>query len=134
MAAGEKARQLGYNPAFLTSRITGEAREVAKFIGGIALDVKAADMIAKKPACVISGGEPVVTLRGCGKGGRNQEMALAFLAEMERRPDAFQGIHFLAASTDGNDGPTDAAGAFACSRSGGPGKKPGSIHCRPSAE
>ena len=115
MAAGEKASQLGYNPALLTSRITGEAREIAKFIGGIALDVKTADMIVKKPACVISGGEPVVTLRGSGKGGRNQEMALALLAEMERRPDEFLGIHFLAASTDGNDGPTDAAGAFACS-------------------
>ncbi len=115
LAAGEKARQLGYNTALLTSCITGEAREVAKFVGGIALDVKAFDMIAKKPACIISGGEPVVTLRGSGKGGRNQEMALSLLAEMERRPDAFQGIHFLAASTDGNDGPTDAAGAFACS-------------------
>ncbi len=115
MAAGEKASQLGYNTALLTSRITGEAREVAKFIGGIALDVKAADMFAKKPACVISGGEPVVTLRGCGKGGRNQEMALALLAEMERRPSEYRGIHFLSASTDGNDGPTDAAGAFACS-------------------
>jgi hydroxypyruvate reductase len=115
MAAGEKARQLGYNTALLTSRITGEAREIAKFIGGVALDVKASDMIAKKPACVISGGEPVVTLRGCGKGGRNQEMALALLAEMERRPSEYRGIHFLAAATDGNDGPTDAAGAFACS-------------------
>lgn len=115
MAAGEKARQLGYNTALLTSCITGEARQIARFIGGIARDVKAADMIAKKPACVISGGEPVVTLRGSGKGGRNQEMSLALLAEMERKPSEFQGIHFLAASTDGSDGPTDAAGAFACS-------------------
>lgn len=113
VAAGEKARELGYNLILLTSCVTGEARELAKFIGGIARDAKTADMIAKKPVCVISGGEPVVTLRGSGKGGRNQEMALALLAEMERRPAEFQGIYFLAASTDGNDGPTDAAGAFA---------------------
>lgn len=113
LAAGEKARQLGYNTVLLSSCITGEAREIAKFIAGIARDVKAVGMISKKPACIISGGEPVVTLRGTGKGGRNQEMALAFLAEMERKPSEFQGVHFLAASTDGSDGPTDAAGAFA---------------------
>ena len=49
--------------------------------------------------------------RGTGKGGRNQEMALAFLAEMERSPADADGIYFLSAATDGNDGPTDAAGA-----------------------
>jgi glycerate 2-kinase len=67
----------------------------------------------QKPACIISGGEPVVTIKGKGKGGRNQEMALAFLAEIQRCPGDFQGVFFLAAATDGNDGPTDAAGAFA---------------------
>ncbi len=112
-AAGEKAKKLGYNLAILTSRVTGEATCIAKFLGGIAQDVKASDMLVKKPACVISGGEPVVTIRGSGKGGRNQEMALAFLAEVERKPSLFEGIYFLAASTDGSDGPTDAAGAFA---------------------
>jgi hydroxypyruvate reductase len=70
-------------------------------------------MLARKPACIISGGEPVVTLKGSGKGGRNQEMALAFLAEIQRQPDLFHGVTFLAAATDGNDGPTDAAGALA---------------------
>ena len=52
-----------------------------------------------------------MTIRGTGKGGRNQEMALAFLIDLlESYPD-FQGIHFLSGGTDGNDGPTDAAGA-----------------------
>jgi hydroxypyruvate reductase len=70
-------------------------------------------MLAKRPACILSGGEPVVRLTGSGKGGRNQEMALVFLNEIRRHPELFQGVSFLAASTDGNDGPTDAAGAFA---------------------
>ena len=112
-AAGKKAADLGYHVVCLTSRVTGEAREVARFLAGVAVDIRSGEMLAPKPACVISGGEPVVTLRGKGKGGRNQEMALAFLEEIQQHPDNFDGISFLAASTDGNDGPTDAAGAYA---------------------
>ena len=97
----------------LTCLLTGEAREVAKFLAGIALDVRRTGMLVQKPACVILGGETVVTLTGEGKGGRNQEMALAFLAELERDPEHGRGIGFLSASTDGSDGPTDAAGAYA---------------------
>ncbi|MDR0600953.1 MAG: glycerate kinase [Treponema sp.] len=110
LAAEKKARKLGYNTLVLSSEITGEAREAAKFYMGIARSVIKHDLAVKKPACIIAGGETTVTLRGGGKGGRNQEMALAFLAELEANP---AGIYFLAASTDGNDGPTDAAGAFA---------------------
>ena len=112
-AAGEKARSLGYQTRLLTTRISGEAREVARLLAGVAADVRSTAMLAAPPVCIISGGEPVVTLRGQGKGGRNQEMALAFLAEIQRNPSLFTGVTFLAASTDGNDGPTDAAGAFA---------------------
>ncbi|MGD9017045.1 MAG: glycerate kinase [Desulfobacterales bacterium] len=112
-AASEKAVSLGYRVRRLTSRISGEAREVAKILAGIAMDVKDHQMAVTRPACIISGGEPVVTLKGKGKGGRNQEMALAFLSEMALEPARWDGIFFLAASTDGNDGPTDAAGAFA---------------------
>lgn len=112
-AAGEKARDLGYNLVSLTSRVTGEAKEVAKFLSAVAVDASASELLAKKPACVISGGEPVVRLQGEGKGGRNQEMALAFLLEIMKTPGLFENVAFLAASTDGNDGPTDAAGAFA---------------------
>lgn len=112
-AAGEKASSLGYNVTFLTSRITGEAKEVAKLQAGVAIDIASEELLSKKPACIISGGEPVVKLQGKGKGGRNQEMALAFLAEIEKTPGLFNNVFFLAASTDGNDGPTDAAGAYA---------------------
>ncbi|MDR2370136.1 MAG: glycerate kinase [Treponema sp.] len=113
LAAEEKARGLGYGTLVLSSEITGEAREAAKFYMGIARGVLKHDLAVKKPACVVAGGETTVTLRGGGKGGRNQEMALAFLAEIEADPASSEGISFLAASTDGNDGPTDAAGAFA---------------------
>lgn len=113
LAACDKARELGYNVAPLTCLLTGEAREVAKFLSGIGQDVRRTEMLVKKPACVIIGGETVVTLTGEGKGGRNQEMALAFLAELERDPEQGRGIAFLSASTDGSDGPTDAAGAYA---------------------
>lgn len=113
MAAADKARALGYNVSPLTCLLTGEAREAAKFQSGIARDVRKSGMLVARPACVLLGGETVVTLTGPGKGGRNQEMALAFLAEMDKDPEAGQGIYYLSASTDGSDGPTDAAGAFA---------------------
>jgi hydroxypyruvate reductase len=113
MAACDAARDLGYNVAPLTCLLTGEAREVAKFLAGIALDVRRTGMLVKPPACVILGGETVVTVTGEGKGGRNQEMALAFLAELEHDSESGRNIEFLSASTDGSDGPTDAAGAFA---------------------
>ncbi|MGE4299138.1 MAG: glycerate kinase [Desulfovibrionaceae bacterium] len=112
-AAGEMAESLGYNLVCLTSRITGDAGEVARMLAAVAADTATAEMLARKPCCILSGGEPVVHVTGSGKGGRNQEMALVFLAEIEKRPDLFGDVAFLAASTDGNDGPTDAAGAFA---------------------
>ncbi len=113
LAACDKARELGLNVAPLTCLLTGEAREVARFLSGIGQDVRRTGMLVARPACVILGGETVVTLVGEGKGGRNQEMALAFLAEMERDPEGGRGVAFLSASTDGTDGPTDAAGAYA---------------------
>jgi hydroxypyruvate reductase len=112
-AAEKRARELGYSTVLLTSRLTGEARETAKFFSGIAQDTAATKMLARKPACILAGGETTVTIRGKGKGGRNQEMALAFLREIAARPEAFRGVLFASVATDGNDGPTDAAGAAA---------------------
>jgi hydroxypyruvate reductase len=110
----KEARRLGYNVVPLSSRITGEARETARVFAGIAKDVKERGMLAGKPACIIWGGETTVTLQGPGRGGRNQEFALSFLIELrEYASERESGILLLAASTDGNDGPTDAAGAFA---------------------
>lgn len=116
LAARDRACALGYHTAALSSAITGEAREVAKVLFGIARDVRDSGLLVSKPALILAGGETVVTLAGTGKGGRNQEMALAFLAELAKDPQGGQGIAFLSAATDGSDGPTDAAGAFASAR------------------
>ena len=110
-AAEAEAKRLGYNSLVLSSRIAGEAREIALAFLGIGKDIAASDFPVAKPACLIAGGETTVTLRGPGKGGRNQEMALAFLAALGRSPKDGDGLTFLSAGTDGNDGPTEAAGA-----------------------
>ncbi len=113
LAAERKARELGYSPLVLTSRLTGEAREVAQVLFGIGKDIASCGFPLRPPACLIAGGETIVTRRGAGKGGRNQELALAFLVAMGRSSAGCGDLTLLAASTDGNDGPTDAAGAFA---------------------
>jgi hydroxypyruvate reductase len=135
-AAAVEAETRGYHSIVLSSKVTGEAREIAKFYAAIARE--AAETAAgyrdsngptasdgsigsfnretdlyTKPLCILAGGETTVTIRGNGKGGRNQEMALAFLSEIASLPEAFQGVLFASIATDGNDGPTDAAGAFA---------------------
>lgn len=115
LAAEKRARELGYSTLSLSSRITGEAREIALVYAGIAEDIAASGFPLKAPACLVAGGETTVTLRGSGKGGRNQEMALAFLDAMSRGrvKRGTGGEVFLSGGTDGNDGPTDAAGAWA---------------------
>ena len=108
-AAESEARARGYHPLILGTRIEGETREVARMHAAIAREVLEADRPVAKPACLISGGETTVTIRGQGLGGRNQEFALAAAIHME---DAGN-IVALSGGTDGNDGPTDAAGAIA---------------------
>ncbi len=107
-AAAAAARRLGYRPLVLTTRLCGEAREAARCLVSIAREVQAFDRPVRKPACLIAGGETTVTLRGHGKGGRNQEMALAAAVALE----GTRGIVFLSGGTDGTDGPTDAAGGI----------------------
>ncbi len=108
-AACEKARALGYEVIVLTSRLQGEARDAAATLTAIAQEIATADRPAPHPACIITGGETTVTLRGEGKGGRNQELALAAALHL----DGWPAITLLSAGTDGTDGPTDAAGAVA---------------------
>ncbi len=76
-AAARKARALGYRTLLLASTIEGETRDVARMHAAIAREVRESGNPVKTPACLISGGETTVTLRGKGKGGRNQEFALA---------------------------------------------------------
>lgn len=113
-AAVGEAKHLGYSSIALSSRVIGEAREAAKVFAGIVKDVQRHGILVGRPSCIVWGGETTVTLQGPGKGGRNQEFALSFLLELQEYAACDeQGIALLAASTDGNDGPTDAAGAFA---------------------
>ncbi len=112
IAAESETLRRGYSCLILSSRITGEAREAALIYLGIGKDIFSAGMPLKRPACVIAGGETTVTLRGKGKGGRNQEMALAFLSALGHSPKDGENLLFLSAGTDGSDGPTDAAGAI----------------------
>ena len=107
-AAEKKAKTMGYNTLLLSSFVEGEAREVAKMQAAILKEIINFDRPIPRPACVISGGETTVTIRGSGKGGRNQEFALACGIEIA----GLKGAAVLSAGTDGTDGPTEAAGAY----------------------
>ena len=107
-AAGQQAEELGYQTLILSSTVEGEAREVVKVLTAIAKEVRDSGNPLLAPACILCGGETTVTIRGDGKGGRNQEFALAAALGL----DGIENIVVLAGGTDGNDGPTDAAGAI----------------------
>ena len=108
-AAASKAGQLGYQTLVLSSTVEGEAKEVVKVLTAIAREIKDSGNPLSAPACILCGGETTVTIQGQGKGGRNQELALAAALVIDGLP----GVVVLAGGTDGNDGPTDAAGAIA---------------------
>jgi hydroxypyruvate reductase len=107
-AASRQAESFGYPPLILSSFIQGEAREIARTVAAIGKEMVMTGHPIAVPACILAGGETTVTLHGNGKGGRNQEFALAAALEMDGWPH----IAMLSAGTDGSDGPTDAAGAF----------------------
>jgi hydroxypyruvate reductase len=108
-AAEDAARALGYNTTVLSSTVTGETKDAAAVHAAVAREIVTTDQPLKRPACLLSGGETTVTIKGAGKGGRNQEFALAAALSIQGLP----GTVILSAGTDGTDGPTDAAGAMA---------------------
>jgi hydroxypyruvate reductase len=108
LASSRKAKQLGYNTLVLSSSIQGEARDVAEVFAAIGKEIAASGNPISPPSCILAGGETTVTIRGNGKGGRNQELALAAALSIKNCPR----IAMLSAGTDGSDGPTEAAGAF----------------------
>jgi glycerate 2-kinase len=99
-AAAARLRSEGVATLVLPDALRGEARVAGRRLAALARAVR-------EPVCLVAGGETVVTLRGTGRGGRNQELALAAALE------GLEHAAILAAGTDGIDGPTDAAGAFA---------------------
>ena len=104
-----RARELGFRTLVLASEIQGETREIARMHAAIAREIVSTPRPVKPPACIITGGETTVTLRGDGLGGRNQEFVLAAALEIA----GLRNVVVLSAGTDGSDGPTDAAGAIA---------------------
>jgi len=105
--AKEKAESLGYHTLILTSMLEGEAKEVAKVVASIIKEVQITETPIKKPACILLGGESTVKIQGQGKGGRNQELALAVALTRIEAP-----YICVSVGSDGSDGPTDAAGAM----------------------
>ena len=107
-AVEQEVRAAGYECIMLGTAIEGEAREVAAAQARLARDLKAQG----RRAVILSGGELTVTLRGKGRGGPNQEYALAMAAALAQT----SGVAALAGDTDGTDGgagqPDDPAGAF----------------------
>ena len=115
IAAARAAEALGYRVLHLGSRIEGEARAAARILLAIGDAATTGELAndARPPLCILAGGETTVTVRGTGRGGRNQEMALAALVQFQRQPEGAERLCFLAIGSDGTDGPTDAAGGYA---------------------
>jgi hydroxypyruvate reductase len=108
-AAEQKATELGYKPLILSTFVEGETRQVAKVHAAIAKEILKTNHPIELPACIISGGETTVTIRGNGLGGRNQEFVLSSALDIQ----GLKHVVVLSGGTDGTDGPTDAAGAIA---------------------
>lgn len=108
-AAREGAEKMGYQTLILSSMVEGETREVALVHSAIAKEILKTGRPANPPVCIISGGETTVTIRGQGLGGRNQEFCLAAAMDLM---DIAPRVVILSGGTDGNDGPTPAAGAI----------------------
>jgi glycerate 2-kinase len=106
-SAKHQAESLGYNTVMLTSLLTGETKDAAHFHAAIIREIFQSGHPSRLPTCLLSGGETTVTIKGQGKGGRNQEFALASAIALENVGP----VVYLSAGTDGTDGPTDAAGA-----------------------
>ncbi len=106
-AALSQAKVEGFHPYLLCTDLQGEARQVAF---ELATSLRQASLTSEPipaPACIIAGGETTVIIKGKGKGGRNTELALAAVTELADFPK----VMLVTLATDGEDGPTDAAGA-----------------------
>ncbi len=114
-AVAERLRKLSYNVLIITSALQGESREIGRFLSSVALEIIRRGLPIAPPAAVLLGGETTVTVRGHGRGGRNQELALSWALEAYKLGLEPERAALLAIATDGIDGPTDAAGALVTS-------------------
>ncbi len=109
-AAAREARRVGLRPLVLTTSLEGEAREVSPALVSVLRECMESGRPARPPVCLLAGGETTVTVRGDGRGGRNQEIAVAAVEPLARCPaDAV----VASLATDGIDGASDAAGGVA---------------------
>ena len=111
-AAAQAAQALGYAPHVLTTTLSYEAREAGERLAALAREIRAGKSPWQPPCAIIMGGETVVHLKGSGKGGRNQEIALAAAKEI----DGMENVCIFSLGSDGTDGPTDAAGGVVTGR------------------
>jgi glycerate 2-kinase len=109
-SAAAAARRLGYHTLVLSSQLEGDTGEATGFHMSVVEEVVYRNRPLRRPACLISGGETTVRVKGSGKGGRNQEFVLNCAGRLARIPAP---IVVASIGTDGTDGPTDAAGAIA---------------------
>lgn len=112
-ACAQRAKDLGFDVEVLTDRMTGETHAEATVFANALLERSAQER--RRPLALLAGGETTLTVRGNGKGGRNQEFALSASLLLDRTPN----VTLLVAGTDGTDGPTDATGAFVDGRTVG---------------
>jgi len=108
-AAYNSLKNAGLNTLLLTSCLEGQARDLGTMFASTAKEIAASGNPIQKPAGIVAGGETTVTVVGKGKGGRNQEIALGAGLKIA----GLGGVCVASLSTDGVDGPTDAAGALA---------------------
>lgn len=108
-AAYQHANALGYHAVIISTDMTGLTEHVAGFIDGVLATVLKHQHPVAKPACILFGGEPTVNVTGDGLGGRNMDLALRMVPRLADK----HGVLFISLATDGEDGPTDAAGAAA---------------------
>ena len=120
-AASRQAGASGFTPFVLTTTMTGEARDAGRLLAAAALDARRFGRPVQTPACIIAAGETTVTVRGDGIGGRNQEIALA--AALLLRGE--KGILLTSFATDGREGNSDAAGAYASGATAAAGERAG---------
>ncbi len=118
-AARKAALERNYRTEIVADEVTGEARDVGRSIARYALETE-----VKGPTCLLWGGETTVTIRGDGKGGRNQELVLAGAIAIDKQTKA---MVMLSGGTDGIDGPTDAAGAWATPETAHAGREKGMV-------